>query len=322
MKILVFGAGVIGTTYAWQLSEAGHDVSLLVRKQRMIRYSHSGVTISCTDMRGKKKEYVQTVFRPQTIDRLDPKSGFDLIIVAVKNFQLNDVVPYISQFSGNAHILFLGNLWNEFSLIEKHLPKGRFFFGFPDMAGGGRTDNSINCYLFRKSHTLLGEPNGKMTSRLKTVISLFESSGLQPKPVSNIVPWIKAHYIRPGATLGAVIKAGGARAFAENKKVISQLVKTMKEGFRVCQKAGTNPRKISPYSMFFLPLPISTWLLKKSFTREKQAVIDAHMKHGFDEMKKQYLDILHDGKKYGIEMPYWKSFEKYIQDAEGKQGHF
>jgi len=34
MKILVFGAGVIGISYAWQLSLAGHDVALLVRPGR------------------------------------------------------------------------------------------------------------------------------------------------------------------------------------------------------------------------------------------------------------------------------------------------
>ena len=27
MKILIYGAGVIGCTYGWQLAEAGHDVS-------------------------------------------------------------------------------------------------------------------------------------------------------------------------------------------------------------------------------------------------------------------------------------------------------
>ena len=32
MNILVFGAGVIGTIYAWQLSEAGQNVALLVRR--------------------------------------------------------------------------------------------------------------------------------------------------------------------------------------------------------------------------------------------------------------------------------------------------
>lgn len=33
MNILIFGAGVIGTTYAWQLSEAGNNVTLLVREK-------------------------------------------------------------------------------------------------------------------------------------------------------------------------------------------------------------------------------------------------------------------------------------------------
>ena len=32
MKILMLGAGVIGTTYAWQLSNIGHNVMLLVCK--------------------------------------------------------------------------------------------------------------------------------------------------------------------------------------------------------------------------------------------------------------------------------------------------
>ena len=31
MKILVFGAGVIGTLYGWAFESAGHSVSLLVR---------------------------------------------------------------------------------------------------------------------------------------------------------------------------------------------------------------------------------------------------------------------------------------------------
>lgn len=35
MRILILGAGVIGTTYAWQLSNAGQDVTLLVRKTNL-----------------------------------------------------------------------------------------------------------------------------------------------------------------------------------------------------------------------------------------------------------------------------------------------
>lgn len=31
MKILIYGAGVVGCTYGWQLSKAGCDVTVLVR---------------------------------------------------------------------------------------------------------------------------------------------------------------------------------------------------------------------------------------------------------------------------------------------------
>lgn len=32
MKILIYGAGVVGCTYGWQLSKTGCDVTVLVRK--------------------------------------------------------------------------------------------------------------------------------------------------------------------------------------------------------------------------------------------------------------------------------------------------
>ena len=32
MKILIYGTGVIGCTYGWQLAKAGHDMTVLVRQ--------------------------------------------------------------------------------------------------------------------------------------------------------------------------------------------------------------------------------------------------------------------------------------------------
>lgn len=319
MKILVFGAGVIGTTYAWQLSEAGFDVSLLVRKQRLVRYSHSGVTINCTDMRGKRREYVKTVFRPKTVDRIDAHAKYDLVIMAVKNFQLNDALPYVAKYAGNAHILFMGNLWNEFDMIGRHLPAGRYFFGFPAMAGGGRTDNGVSCLLFRKGNTMLGEPDGRTSTRLLETAEILGQAGLQPKIIGNIIPWLKAHYIWPAATFGAVCKAGSARLFSENKKLVRYSVRAIREGFRVCKARGVNPGRIFPYLLFYLPGFLLTPLLKRSYNKEMQEVMDGHMKHGFDEMKKQFLDVLKDGKAAGIDMPYWKSLEKHILQAEARR---
>jgi ketopantoate reductase len=316
MKILVFGAGVIGTTYAWQLSEAGFDVSLLVRKQRLTRYSHSGVTIKCTDMRGKRKEFINTVFRPNTVDRIDSSIKYDLIILTLKNFQLNDALPYVAKYSGNAHILFLGNLWDGFDMIKKHLPSGRYFFGFPAMAGGGRTDNGVNCLLFKKGNTMLGEPDGKSSKRLMETAEIFGQAGLQPKISSEIIPWLKAHCIWPAATFGAVCKAGSARRFSENKALVQLSVCAIREGFKVCKAMGGSPKNIFPYNLFYLPGFLLTPLLKRSYTPELQEVIDGHMKHGFDEMKKIYQAVGSDGKKLGIDMPCWASLEKHILEAE------
>ncbi len=317
MKILVFGAGVIGTTYAWQLSEAGYDVSLLVRKQRLVRYSHSGITIACTNMRGKKKEYEQTVFRPKTIDRLDAKRPFDLIIVAIKNFQLTDAVPYISKFSGDAHVLFLGNMWNETELIKKHFPKGRYLLGYPAMAGGGRTENSINTYLFGKGNTMLGEPNGRTTPRLKEIMKIMETAGMRPQASPKINSWIKSQVVWQAATFGAAAKAGSIRTFAENKKLIRQSALAIKEGFKVCRTKGWSPYGVSPYNLFYLPGFLLTSLLKKSYTPELVEVMEAHMRHGFEELNNLYTQILEDGKKASLDLTYWKSFQPHIDKAKG-----
>jgi 2-dehydropantoate 2-reductase len=319
MKILVFGAGVIGTTYAWQMSEAGFDVSLLVRKQRYVRYSHSGVTINCTDMRGKKKEFVKTVFRPRTVDRLDPAQPYDLIIIAVKNFQLNDILPYVAKHSGNAHILFLGHLWNEFGMIKKQLPAGRFFFGFPAMAGGGRTDNGVNALLFKSGGTVLGEPDGKMSQRLKDTVDILGKAGMRPRVNARIKDWLQVQYIWPAGNFGAVCKAGSARLFGENKALMRQAALAIREGYSVCRARGVNPGRFFPANLFYLPRFLLMPLLKRSYSEEMLEVMEGHMKHGFDELKKQYLDVLHDGKRHGVAMPHWASFEKHVLEAEKKR---
>ncbi len=316
MKILVFGAGVIGTTFAWQLSEAGYDVSLLVRKQRLVRYSHSGITIACTDMRDKKKEYEQTVFRPQTIDRLDPRRPFDLIIVAIKNFQLKDAVPYISKYSGDAHVLFLGNMWNETGYIKKHFPKGRYLLGYPGMTGGGRTENSVNTYLFGRGNTMIGEPNGQSTPRLKEVMKIMEAAGLRPASTHRINSWIKSQVVWQTATFGAATKAGSVRSFAENKKLVSHSGRAIKEGFKVCLSKGWSPFGVFPFNLFYLPGFLITGMLKKSYTPEMVEVMEAHFRHGFEEFKSLYSHILADGEKASVDMTYWKSFQPHINKAD------
>lgn len=312
MKILVFGAGVIGTTYAWQLQEAGFDVTLFVRKLRMVRYAHSGVAITYSDMRGGKSDYGNTVFRPRVIDRLDAKQAFDLIIVSVRSNQWQDAIPYVAKHSGNAHVLFLGNMWDEFGMVEKHFPKGRCFYGYPAMVMGGPIENGISTYLFGNENTFLGEPDGSESERLQQVFRILDSAGMQPRTEKKIKDHLCLRYLTAAITPGLLAKAGGARLLAGNKTLLRQYVAALKEGQKVCRKKGLAKAGVFPFNRFFLPSFMLIRMINGKLTDERQAALDTHMKHGASEKKKQFENVLKTGRHLKIAMPYWASFEKYM----------
>jgi len=84
MKILIIGSGVIGTTISWQLSEAGHDLSMFIRKEKKTRVEKNGITIDCKDFRWKKPVHDLFVYKPRAVDDFSSDDRYDLIIVPVK----------------------------------------------------------------------------------------------------------------------------------------------------------------------------------------------------------------------------------------------
>jgi ketopantoate reductase len=54
MKILVFGAGVVGTLYAARLQEAGHQVTVLARNSRLADVRRHGLVLEDVLMEPKR----------------------------------------------------------------------------------------------------------------------------------------------------------------------------------------------------------------------------------------------------------------------------
>ena len=111
MKILIYGAGIVGTTYGWQLSKAGHEIAVLVRPEKKQAIKEEGIHIHCADFRGGKKEIEDIVFKPDVIDSLSADNNFEYIIVTTNNLHLKEILPVLSKSAGNAHILFFQNMW-------------------------------------------------------------------------------------------------------------------------------------------------------------------------------------------------------------------
>ncbi len=319
MKILIYGAGVIGCTYAWQLAEAGHDISVLVRKNKKQSIEEAGINIRCTDFRNDKKTVENIVFRPKVTDTLLPDNDFEYIIVTTNNLRLDEVLPVLKESAGKAHILFFQNMWyDDFEKIGNYLPSERYFFGFPFMAGGGRDENGINAVISgsKYSKTMLGEVNGEVTPRARKIADAMAEANMKPFISDQIATWLIPHCAFIVGFSAGIIKAGGTtEAFINNSKIVKEAVMSVRDGFHVCSKMGINPKKEKVNKLYYLPLFICIPIVKKIFGDvAMQAMFDGYLKNSTDEVKKIMDDIINCGKTHHIKMPYLTSLQEEIEN--------
>jgi len=316
MKILVYGAGTVGSTYGWQLSETGHDVTVLVKKGKKQFIETAGITIHCTDFRGNKKQVIQTTFRPAVIEDLSPLNDYEFIIVSVNNIQLKEVLPILSKGAGSAHILFFQNNWDDFDEIDKYLAPEQYFFGFPFMVGGGRDDHGIHSVIsgLKQSQTLLGERNGDTTPRLKKIADAIRNANLKPMITNQIIPWLMTHYAIAAGLSAGVMKAGGSmKTFTGDSKLLKESFMSIREGLEVCRKRGVEPNKVKATAFYTFPFFISIPIAKKIFGKEVLSLMfEGHVKHAPDEMKKMLRDILERGHQYNIQMPFLEAYKRTL----------
>ncbi len=90
MKTLVIGTGIIGTTWGWALSNAGINVTHLVRPGNKDRYKN-GITLDLLDGRkGHKRENI-VKYDLKCVESISASDPYELIIVSV-NFNKIDAV--------------------------------------------------------------------------------------------------------------------------------------------------------------------------------------------------------------------------------------
>ena len=317
MKILIYGAGIVGCTYGWQLSEAGHDLSVLVRKEKKQQIEEDGIAIHCTDFRGGQKQIKQTVFRPKVINELSSQNDFEYIIVSTNNLHLKEVLPVLAKSAGKAHILFFQNMWkDDFDEIANYLSPEQYFFGFPFMVGGGRDNKSIYCAIsgLKYSHTPLGELNGEITPRVQKIANALEDANLKPTISTQISVWLITHYAVAAGLSAGIITAGGAKTFVSDSKIIKETIKSIREGLEVCLKRGINPKSEKANRLYYLPLLISVAIARKVYSDEALTIMfDGHTNHSPEEMTKMLDDLIACGEKHSVMTPYLKHFKERIK---------
>ncbi len=262
-------------------------------------------------MPGNFRKHIETIYHPQLVEDFSPSDGYELILVCVKRNQLKDALPLLAEKAGDADILFLQNNWSGTKEIEQYLAPSHFVLGFPSI-GGGRDEHGIQCVL--GAETMLGEKNGQDTPRLQKIAGIMREAGFKPKITRQIVPWLLTHYAEIAALVGALYKAGSFTELANNSRSLKEALLAAREGLAVCRARGINPMSLPNIRLIYLPMflvvPFTKWAYK---SEEARLVFEGHAAHAHDEMQVIYHEVLADGERLGVKMPYFQGFKEYVE---------
>lgn len=302
MKYLIYGAGTIGVTYAWLLSQK-HKVDMLVKPERLQTLSQ-GIPLAVKDFRKKSEAYEKTVFYPNCVTEID--NQYDGVLVAVNRCQLQSVLPVLAERRHLAkYIAFMQNGWEIESEVAPYIAADHYIVAFPSSVGGGRDENGVQVILFDEATRMGGSCQLGIDNLKQALLQV----GIKTREDAHIFDWMKVHYLQQSITAGAILECGAFAQFARDKQAVKKMVKAFREGIAVCASQGVCTGKTFPANMFRLPLALVCRIMQSMFLNENTAeMVNNHMKRGLPEWVAGYLEVLEDGLKAGLPMTAWKSY--------------
>ena len=231
MRILVLGAGVIGSVYAGRLLRAGHEVVLLARGPRLVDLRTRGLVLE------EAESGDRSVVSVPSIDELDADDRFDLVLVPVRAEQLRSTLPLLTGMNDGSDVLFFGNTANRQAELSDALGS-RALFGFP-AAGGVRNGPVIRYVLISQQQTMLGEPTGATTSRLQHLKAVLQGAGFSTTITADIDGWLQGHAAFVVPIAFALYRVGtDPSRLAADPDTLRLMVRATREAFQALRADG------------------------------------------------------------------------------------
>lgn len=183
MKIVIIGAGAMGSLYGSFLCGTGNEVWLLDRwKEHIEAVNQTGLIVEKQDSSSLINDLKATC---------DPKEAgiADLAIIFVKSTMTEKAVKENQAvFGKNTIVLTLQNGLSNIEQIESTISRSQIIAGTTahgaTLLGTGRIKHA------GQGKTIIGELNGRMSERILTVKNLFEKAGLEAEISDNVLSLI------------------------------------------------------------------------------------------------------------------------------------
>ncbi|WP_432053501.1 ketopantoate reductase family protein [Streptomyces xiamenensis] len=222
MKLLVYGAGVCGSQFAARLHEAGLDVSLLARGERLASLRRHGVQLAEEDSPAVRRVPVPVVEHPA--------GAYDLTAVIVRAHQVDAVLESLASLEGD--VLFLHNWVAGAEPLGAAIGPERVLLGFPTL--GGTMDGDIvrhraTGFLTSRVPMPIGEPDGRTTPRLERIVREFRTAGIKARAEPRMDAWLTTHAAFEIPLAQAAHAAGGPVALAEDPDAIRGMLRLVRQ---------------------------------------------------------------------------------------------
>ena len=181
MRILIFGAGGIGSLYGALLAEAGYDVSVYARGRRLESLTQDGLLY-------KRKSKIRRA-SVNILSRLEAKDCYDLILLTVRENQLHVALEELRQ-NISPTIVTMVNSLETYDSWDAICGAGRIIPAFPG-AGGGFDGNVLDAALTPR----LIQPTtiGKTDGRERALARVFRRAKIPCQIVPDMHAWQLCH---------------------------------------------------------------------------------------------------------------------------------
>lgn len=255
MRVLIYGAGVIGCLYASLLAERNIDTAIYARGNRLEQLRKYGLRYF-----NEGKIHKANV---KVIDRLLPSDCYDFIFLTVRENQLHDALRELSENQSPTVVTMVNSL-DSYREWEKICGIGRILPAFPG-AGGGFDENGIlDAALTPRviQPTTFAEIDGRKTPRTKMLKELFRATGIPYQQVRDMHAWQLCHLGMVVPLADAYYDTSVPEKAAEDYDVMRKTSRQIKRNLNDLREKGI---KLLPPKMRLLRF-IPTSLLQRGLT--------------------------------------------------------
>ncbi|MCL4552977.1 MAG: ketopantoate reductase family protein [Candidatus Marsarchaeota archaeon] len=232
MRVAIIGAGSLGSVFGGMLALGGSEVFLISRHTEYIdQVNLNGLRLI--------EESGERITWPRAIKDPGSVGSVDLLIVLVKSFDTREAMTSASSLVGEeTTVLSLQNgLGNEEVLADlfgwPRILYGRTFIG-GDSVAPGRVVTGLRDKL-----TIIGEIDGRPSSRVAKISHLFNSSGLLTEVSDNVlgVVWNKLLVNISTGALAGVTGLPYGRLY-DVPELLGTAITAVNEGIAVAKALG------------------------------------------------------------------------------------